>query len=112
MNYFDLIFTNHALDQMRRRGVSKEDAYEAFKHPDNDFIGKKGNTEFHKHFNGFEVIVIGKQNEKKEWVALSAWRNPPLAGTKDAIRASEWKEYKKAGSLGKIWISIKQQLGF
>lgn len=108
----DIIFTNHALDQITNRGISKNDAYNTFKSPDRSFNGKQGGTEFHKRFDGFEITLIGKRNEKNEWIAISVWRNPPLAGTKDAKRASEWKEYKNAGPLGKIWISIKQQLGF
>lgn len=111
MQYFDLIFTNHALDQMTRRGVKKEDSYETFKHPDRSFQGKNGGTEFHKWFEGYEVTVIGKQNEKGEWIAVSTWRNPPLEGTKDAVRASQWQQYKKAGLWGKIWLNIKQQIG-
>ncbi len=112
MQYLDLIFTNHALEQATNRGISKVDAYEAFKNPDRSFLGKEGGTEFHKQFNGFEITLIGKRNEKGDWIAISVWRNPPLSGTRDAARRSQWQEYKKAGPLGKIWISIRKQLGF
>lgn len=112
MQYIDLIFTNHALEQITNRGVRKEDAYEAFKHPDRAFDGKNGGTEFHKWFEGYEITVIGKKNEKGEWIAVSTWRNPPMEGTRDASKQSDWKQYKKAGPLGKIFITIKQQLGF
>lgn len=112
MQYIDLIFTNHALEQATNRGIQKEDAYSTFKNPDKSFHGKEGGTEFHKRFDGFEVTLIGKKNDKNEWLAISVWRNPPLEGTKDAVKRSQWKEYKKAGPFGKIWISIKQQLGF
>jgi hypothetical protein len=112
MQYLDLIFTNHALEQITRRGMKKEDAYEAFKHPDRTFGGKDGGTEFHKWFEGYEVTVIGKKNEMGSWVAISTWRNPPLSGTADSVKQSKWKDYKKAGFWGKVWINIKQQLGF
>ena len=112
MQYIDLIFTNHALEQATNRGVRKEEAYETFKNPTRQFAGRNGGTEFHKWFEGFEVTVIGKKNEKGQWVAISCWRNPPLPGTKDAAKNAKWHEYKKAGFWGKIWINIIRQLGF
>lgn len=112
MNYLDLIFTNHAQEQATKRGIRYEDAYETFKKPDRSFAGKEGGTEFHKKFDGFEITLIGKLNDKKEWIAISVWRNPPLEGTSDALKAKQWKDYRKAGVWGKIWINIKQQLGF
>ena len=112
MKYYDLILTNHAQDQILRRGVRKEDVYDTLKNSTKSFLGKNGGTEFHKWYEGYEITVFGKKNEKDEWVVISAWRNPPLEGTKDAVRQSNWNQYKKAGTLGRIWLSIKGQLGF
>ncbi len=112
MNYMDLIFTNHAIDKMAQRGIRQEDAYETFKHPDLQKNDRANSFEFIKQFTEFKISLIGKQNEKGEWVAISVWRDPPLPGTADAKEKVEWKGYSKAGFWGKLWHEAKQQLGF
>mgnify|MGYP001591433411 CR=1 FL=1 len=98
MKYFNLIFTNHALQRIGERGLTKALAWETFNHPDESKKTKNGATQFIKHFDGFKTGLIAKQNDKNEWVVISFFRNPPLPGTKSNF----W---------GKIWIIAKQQLG-
>lgn len=113
MSYQNLIFTNHANEKIKERQLVKNEVLEAFSRPDSKYNGKKsGTTELKKQFSGYSLTLIVKQNETKEWVLLSCWRDPPLFGTKDYQRKKNWEDYKKAGFWGKIWIGIKQQLGF
>src|SRR3989344_9198602 len=101
MQYFDLIFTNHLLQKSKERGIRKEDIYETFKHPNTSRKGKKRDTlENNKRYDSFTITLILKQNEKNEWIALSAWRNPPLTGTRDAKQREAWKKAQKAGFWG------------
>lgn len=112
MQYFNLIFTLHAQEQLAARGVKMEDAYEAFEHPTKFSKGKySGTTEFEREFDNFKITIVAHQNQKNEWVARSVWRNPPLPGTSDAKQKISWKKYNKSGFWGKIWHQIKQQLG-
>ncbi len=47
--YFDVIFTNHAINRLYNRGISQEKAYETFAHPDERLEGKiPGSVKFYK----------------------------------------------------------------
>lgn len=112
MRYFDLIFTKHALQRIEERGLTKELAWETFKRPDESKKTREGKSHFIKHFKGFKTGLIANQNIKNEWIVVSFWRDPPNEGTMDEKKHYRWQKYKKAGFWGKIWISVKQQLGF
>ncbi|HVZ12043.1 MAG TPA: DUF4258 domain-containing protein [Patescibacteria group bacterium] len=112
MNYTDVIFTNHAREKLTNRGIEKNDALETIVHPDISKKGKNRDTiEYIKGFNGFKITLIGKENDHHQWIVLSVWRDPPLDGTADARQNSRWKEFNKAGFWGKLWITLKQQIG-
>ncbi|HVT00838.1 MAG TPA: hypothetical protein VHE53_01220 [Patescibacteria group bacterium] len=112
MQYLDLILTNHVLEKANDRGIRKSEIYETFKHPDNSAKGKtRDSIENTKRFDDYTITVVLKQTESDGWLAVSAWRNPPLPGTRDARQKEAWKKYQKAGLLGKIWYQVKQQLG-
>jgi hypothetical protein len=111
MHYFDLIFTLHAQEQLKARGIKIADAWETFKHPNRSGKNKYGGFRFEKEFESYTVTVIAIQNNKNEWIVKSVWRNPELPGTEDSKRKAVWKKYNKSGLLGKIWIQVKQQLG-
>lgn len=111
MRYFNLVFTKHALTRISERGLTKEFAWETFNHPDETKKVKNGRMEFSKYFNGFRAGLIAKLNDKNELIVLSFWRDPPLPETADAKKRKRWEEYKNVGFWGKIWITIKQQLG-
>lgn len=113
-HYRNLIFTNHALERLKDRKLSELTAWEAFNNPDASSPGKQpGTTEYKKHFGKSTVTVIATQNEKKDgWVVLSAWIDPPYPGTKDYREKEHYKAYQKAGFWGKVWLTLKSQLGF
>lgn len=107
------IWTTHVLERLSERKMSQKMAGEAFQNPDRMTHGKEaGTTEFHKRFNEYLFTVIGKQNEKNEWIIISAWVDPPYPGTKDFRRKELYKEYRKAGFWKKFWITLRKQLGY
>ncbi len=112
MRYFDLIITRHAQEQITTRGIKLADVWETFQHPITTSKGKYSGSQFEREFDNYKIFVIAIQNKKNEWIVKTAWRDPELPGTADAKRKAVWKQYNKAGTLGKIWIQIKLQMGF
>lgn len=111
--YGGAIWTNHALERLGQRGLSQELAWKAFQFPDKSFKGNQPETiEYQKSFGKSLVAIIAKQNEKKEWVILSCWVNPPLSDSIDNKKKEEYKKYQKASFLRKFLITLKNQLGF
>lgn len=124
MKINDIVFTNHAIERLKERGISGDLAWQTVKHPDKSYPGKeKSTTEFVKIFNTHEVTAICKKNNIGEWVILSAWIDPPLQGTKDFAKREKYlrtldrnksldKKMKSSGFWGKLWITMRKQLGF
>lgn len=111
--YRDLIFTNHALQRIQERKMAMEAAWETFQKPDYIKDGKRSGTkEYQKRFNSVLVTLIAAQNEQMEWVVLSCWIDPPLPGTKDYTEKQRYHEYRKSGFWRRVWLTIKNQLGF
>jgi hypothetical protein len=111
-HYGGLIFTHHALQRLEERQFSQHMVVETFHRPDSRHSAKQaGAYEYRKQYDQSTVTVIAKQNDRSEWVVLSCWIDPPLPGTKDWKQKQNWKAYQRAGFWGKVWITIKQQLG-
>lgn len=73
-HFMGVIFTNHALQRLRERGVAQSDAWYTFKHPDKQSRGTTPNSyRYSKTYGQQAIEVIAKQNEKKEWLVLSCW---------------------------------------
>ncbi len=111
MKYFNLILTNHTLQRVEERGLTRELAWETFNHADESRKTREGKTQFIKYFNGFKTGLIVNQNMKNEWIVISFWRDPAVPGTLDERKHHRWQEYRNAGFWGKVWIVFKQQLG-
>ncbi len=110
VNYGGVIWTKHALERLGKRGLTQELAWQAFNHPDEEKKGKTaGSYEFRKRIDKSTVTVIAKQNEKREWLILSAWVKPPL--TAWAMKQdNEYRDFRKAGFWGKLWYTVKKQV--
>jgi len=106
------IWTNHALEQLKNRGIDQHMASKTFNNPDNTNKRREGALEFNKRFDNSTVTVIAKQNERKEWIIISSWIEPPLPGTKDFQKKQDYRSYQKASFVGKIFLTLKKQLGF
>lgn len=110
--YGGLIWTHHALERLGERGISQENALRVFRSPDKAFPGKnEGSYEYIKQFGDKRVTLIGKQNDSKEWIIISAWIDPPLPGSKDEKKQLAWKAYKKASWWKKILLATLAQIG-
>ena len=111
MYYKGAIWTNHALQRLNQRGLSQEMAAKTFQNPERSLKGKEpGTWEYVRKFENSYVTVIAKQNEKREWLILSCWIDPPLYGTIDYKKREDFKKYQKASVWGKIWMSLWKQL--
>jgi hypothetical protein len=113
-NYFGgLIFTNHALQRLQERQFPQQMVVDTFHNPDQRISAKQpGAYEYRRRFDKSTVTVITKQNDRGEWLVLSCWIDPPLPGTKDYAQRQTYLAYRKAGFWRKVWLTIKQQLGF
>lgn len=75
--YKDVIFTNHALERLRERGISQGDAWATFKRPDQSRYAKsRGAWIYYKRWGDEKIEVVAKQNEQKEWIILTVWSKP------------------------------------
>lgn len=69
-----VVWTNHALDRLRRRGIKQGDAWATWRRPDqSEYAKTKGAWIYYRTFGNQKIEVVAKQNEKKEWVILSVW---------------------------------------
>jgi len=116
--YGNVIWTNHALERLHQRKLPQHIAFLAFQSPDERHHGKNlGSWELRKTYTlkktgqDATITLIVKQNEKKEWLIVSAWIDPPIYGTADHKKREAWKQYKNSGFWGKLWYVIKKQLG-
>lgn len=96
---------------MRERGITQDQLYETYKHPDTSGDAARGGLENKKKFGDYKVTLIYKLNELNQPVVLSCWMDPPLPGTRDAKIKENWVKYKKAGFWGKIWYTLLHQIG-
>lgn len=75
--YNGVIWTDHALERMKERGISQGDAWATFKAPDQSRpAATKGIWVYYKTYSSQKIEVVATQNEKKEWVILSVWSRP------------------------------------
>ena len=110
--YGDLIWTDHALDKLRARKLSQENAWSAFENPENVRDGKSPTSkEYSRRIGDRTVTTIAKQNEKKEWIVISAWVDPPYHGTEDALQKNSYHKFQQSSFWRKIWLSLKSQIG-
>lgn len=91
--YQGIIWTNHALERLKARKIPQEYVWKAFHFPDGLKQCKSGGSqEFMKQIDKYSVTVIAKQNDKKEWLILSAWIDPPIQGSIDVKDHYKTKE--------------------
>lgn len=104
------IWTDHALDRIKERGIPHDYAVESFKNPDSSELSKQGQR-LTKRIEDKTITIVTKKNERNESIILSIWMDPPMFGTKDYKNKQRYNEYKKAGIGKKIWLTILKQLG-
>lgn len=76
-NYGGVVWTNHALDRLRERGIKQGDAWATFSNPQQArYAATKGGWVYWRDWGNWRIEVVAKQNERKEWVILSVWSSP------------------------------------
>lgn len=108
----NLVWTHHAKDRFDERGIDHAWVDEAFSRPDTKEKTRDHGWRYRKRFGKKTITLVLTQNEKREWILLSVWMDPPLPGTVDAKRKEEYKIYKKAKVWKKLFLLLKGQLGF
>lgn len=80
--YKGLIFTDHALQRLKERGISQGDAWATWKNADQSRYAKsKDAWIYYKTYGNTTIEVVAKYNEKKEWIVLSVWSKPVYGKT-------------------------------
>jgi hypothetical protein len=76
-SYRGVIFTNHALDRLKERGVSQAMAWATLNNPDRSrYASAKQAWIYNKTFGSHMVEVVASKNERREWVIVSVWTRP------------------------------------
>ena len=104
-HYKGVIWTNHALDRLRERGIKQGDAWATWNHAEQTRKGSApGSWVYYRTYpvaggaGGHERIeVVAKQNEKKEWLILSVWSRPVVGKQNytSSQKTSLWKNLIK-----------------
>lgn len=72
-----VIWTNHALDRLRERGIEQGDAWATWRNPEQSrYATAQGAWVYYRTYGKERIEVVAKQNEKKEWIILSVWSRP------------------------------------
>ncbi len=114
--YKGVIWTTHALERMRERGIKQGDAWATFRRPDKSRYSKrKGAWVYYRTWprktsngvkNNQKIEVVATKNEKspaqrtsgpgEEWVILSVWSKPVREKVrKKGKTPSFWREFLK-----------------
>ncbi len=100
-NHFGgVIWTNHALERLRTRGIKQGDAWATWNRPEQSRKGSGsllGAWVYYRTWGNQKIEVVAKQNEKKEWIIISVWS--------DTVSQKDYKNSTKSsfwGSLLKI----------
>lgn len=76
-NFGGVIWTNHALQRLKERGIKQGDAWATFQRPDQSRFGKaEGAWIYYKTYGSERIEVVAKQNERKQWIILTVWSRP------------------------------------
>jgi len=97
--YKELVFTNHALDRLKERGVLMSEAWATWRRPrQSNYAATKGAWVYERRWGKRQIEVVAKQNEHKQWVVLSVWANDLRYGPQKPL----WLRFLKW-----IWKKIK-----
>ncbi len=71
-----VVYTSHALESIKERGISKEIIEKSIEKPDEIIMGKKGRKIAHKVINGKLLRVIYEPKEKT-YILVTAYYTKP-----------------------------------
>ena len=90
-----VIWTNHALARLRERGIKQGDAWATWNRPEQSKKGASGSWVYYRNWEGTQIEVVAKQNERREWIILSVWSRPVFGQQKIPQKSSFWKNLAK-----------------
>lgn len=76
--YRGVIFTDHALQRLKERGISQGDAWATLNRPDQSRQGSnsQGSWVYYKTYGSEKIEVVAKHNNQGQWIVLSVWSRP------------------------------------
>ncbi len=84
-NFGNIIWTNHALEKLRERGIKQGDAWATWRNPEQSRQARiPGAWVYYKIYGSQKIEVVAKKNEKGEWIILSVWSQPVYGREKKA----------------------------
>ena len=99
----DVAFTNHALERMQQRGISKEMVYAAIHSPDKFYPESDGDTKFIRRVNGRQVFAICKPlPEEDKWLVKSTW----VRGEDDHRRPTRYRRPSNRSADVQLLVSL------
>lgn len=70
-----VIWTDHAIQRLRERGITQQEALLAFTNADQTrYAKRKSAWVYYKQFGRQKIEVVAKKNERGEWLILSVWK--------------------------------------
>lgn len=72
-NFGGVIWTNHALDRLRDRGIKQGDAWSTWRNPQESRKGNNNSWVYYRTYGMEKIEVVAKKNEKGQWIILSVW---------------------------------------
>ncbi|MCH7951492.1 DUF4258 domain-containing protein [Patescibacteria group bacterium] len=93
-----VIWTDHALERLRERGIKQGDAWATWKNPDQSrHTRDKGAWVYYRTWGNQKVEVVATRNKKKQWVILSVWSRTIREKTRSERKIPPiWKRVIKA----------------
>lgn len=85
-HYGGVIWTNHALDRLRERGIKQGDAWATWRNPQESRKGTVvGSWVYHRTYGSTQIEVVAKHlpaqaGNKEKWIILSVWSKPVFQG--------------------------------
>ena len=91
-----VIWTNHALQKLKERGIKQGDAWATWRRPDQSrFANNKEAWIYNKTWGDTKIEVVAKKNEKGQWIILSVWSkkvNDKQKKEEEQKKDSIWKK--------------------
>lgn len=75
-NYGGLIWTNHALQRLKERGIKQGDAWATWNRPEQSRKGSGshfGAWVYYRTWGDTKIEVVAKQDVYKRWIIISVW---------------------------------------
>lgn len=75
-----VIWTNHALDRLRERGIKQGDAWATWRNPQESYKSELHKGEdawrYYRTYSNERIEVVAKKGTDGKWIILSVWSKP------------------------------------